>query len=148
MKWALLIVLVCVAACSFATFPPPSDQHSALLDGAQVDAQVLSTLRRSCADCHSQATHYPWYSYVAPVSWLIRSDVVNGRGHMDFSHWNEYPKVRRERLLSEIANQVRDRDMPLRQYVLLHRDARLSDREVQAIFDWTQKERMRLIEGK
>lgn len=148
MKKSLLIVLLCVAVASVASPPPPANPNAPLLTGAQVDARALGILRRSCADCHSDATHYPWYSYVAPVSWLIRSDVVGGRQHLDFSHWNEYPTVRQERLLSEIANQVKDRDMPLVQYTWIHRGTRLSDDEVRAVFDWTQRERMRLIEWK
>ena len=62
------------------------------------------------------------------------------------SRWNEYSRVRQERSLSEIANQVKDRDMPLWSYTLMHREARLSDSEVAALFRWTQTERSRLIE--
>ncbi len=119
-----------------------------LLSGAQIDPNVLAIFQRSCQDCHSENTHYPWYSYVAPVSWLIKYDVSEGRKHMNLSHWQDYPLQRRERLLSEIANQVKDRDMPVPQYLLIHRSARLSDAEIDAIFQWTQKERARLIEAK
>jgi hypothetical protein len=65
---------------------------------------------------------------------------------MNLSKWAEYSVVRRERYLSEIANQVKDRGMPLAIYTFMHRDARLSDEEINIIFDWTQKERLRLIE--
>ena len=116
-----------------------------LLAGARIDPQVLSIIQRSCRDCHSEATQYPWYSYVAPVSWLVESDVDGGRRHLNLSHWSEYPLARRERSLSEIANQVKDRDMPLPQYTWIHRDARLSAADVDAVFQWTQTERARLI---
>jgi len=145
MKRAVLVVSLCLVVASVASPPPPADPNAPLLTGAQVDARVLGILRRSCADCHSEATRYPWYSYVAPVSWLIRRDVVGGRKHLDFSHWNDYSTVRKERLLSEIANQVKDRDMPLVEYTWIHRGTRLSEDEMKAVFAWTQKERMRLI---
>ena len=64
---------------------------------------------------------------------------------MNFSKWSEYPLIRRERYLSEIANQVKDGGMPLSIYTLIHRDARLADSEIEAIFEWTQVERSRLI---
>lgn len=129
--------------------PPRRSSHTGdpLLQGAQIDASVLAILRRSCADCHSEDTHYPWYSYVAPVSWLVESDVDGGRRHLDFSNWSDYPLVRKERSLSEIANQVKDRDMPLPQYTWIHRNAKLSAADVDAIFAWTQQERARLIAG-
>jgi hypothetical protein len=127
---------------------PPAKSGNAggpLLPGARIDPQVLSIIERSCGDCHSETTQYPWYSYVAPVSWLIESDVSGGRKHLNLSRWSEYPLVRRERSLSEIANQVRDGGMPLPQYTLIHRNARLSKADSNAIFQWTQTERARLI---
>ncbi len=131
---------------SLLTLPVASDQADRpLLAGAQIDPAVLALFERSCQDCHSEATRYPWYAYVAPVSFLIRSDIARGRNHLNLSRWNEYPLVRKERSLSEIANQVKDREMPLLQYTLLHPSARLSESDVNAIFQWTQAERARLI---
>ncbi len=144
----LLYVLALLAVASFLTLPVTSDQAGRpLLAGAQIDPAVLALFERSCQDCHSEATRYPWYAYVAPVSYLIQSDVARGRTHLNLSRWNEYPLVRKERSLSEIANQVKDREMPLLQYTLLHPSAKLSESEVNAIFQWTQAERSRLIAG-
>ncbi len=146
LKITLFILPACIVVMSLATAPTKSPAAgNALLSGAQIDPSVRSILERSCRDCHSEATHYPWYSYVAPVSCLIRSDVTSGRQHLNLSRWSEYSIQQRERSLSEIANQVKDRDMPLPQYTLIHRDARLSDADVDAVFRWTQAERSRLI---
>ncbi len=148
-RWKVRIAFglgLLIVATSLVTGPPKSaGAGQAILSGARVDGRVLALLERSCRDCHSETTSYPWYSHVAPVSWLIRSDVTRGRRHLNLSRWSEYPLIRRERCLSEIANQVKDRDMPLRQYTWIHRDARLSDADVDAIFQWTQTERARLI---
>ena len=148
-KRAPSILLFCVlllAAASLLTLPVQSDLAGLpLLAGARIDPAVLKVIERSCQDCHSEATRYPWYAYVAPVSFLIKSDVNRGRRHLNLSRWNEYPLVRKERSLSEIANQVKDHEMPLWQYTLLHPDARLSEPDVNAIFQWTQAERSRLI---
>jgi hypothetical protein len=146
LKIAFFLLPACVVVLSIATAPTKSPAAgNAILDGAQIDPNVRAILERSCQDCHSEATHYPWYSYVAPVSFLIRSDVLRGREHLNLSRWSEYSLVRKERSLSEIANQVKDRDMPLPQYTLIHRNARLSEADVDAIFRWTQAERSRLI---
>jgi hypothetical protein len=134
------------ALASYPTRPRPSlDSPPPLLAGAQIDKTVRQAIERSCRDCHSEATHYRWYSYIAPFSWLIDSDVRRGRERLNLSRWDEYPRVRRERALSEIANQVRDGGMPLWQYTWIHRDAKLSDADAEAIFQWTQAERLRLI---
>jgi hypothetical protein len=58
--------------------------------GASVDRAVIQIVGRSCQDCHSERTNWPWYSYFAPMSWLIEKDVQQGRSHMNLSHWDEY----------------------------------------------------------
>jgi hypothetical protein len=135
-----------IAVASVLTPPAQSDNAGGpLLSGARIDPRVLSIIERACRDCHSETTHYPWYSYVAPISWLIQTDVSAVRKHLNLSHWSDYPLLHRERSLSEIANQVRDGGMPLPQYTLIHRNARLSQADANAIFQWTQTERARLI---
>jgi len=146
LRVGVLSVVGLLLAASILTPPDKSgDPNLPLLAGARVDPKVRALFERSCADCHSERTVYPWYSYVAPSSWLVESDVSGGRRHMNLSRWDQYPLARRERLLSEIANQVKDGDMPLPQYLLIHRNAVLSPADVTAIFQWTQAERARLI---
>jgi len=148
LRLGLASLLGLFAVGSVSTPPNKAgDPGRPLLAGAVIGSEVLAAIERSCGDCHSERTVYPWYSYVAPFSWLVESDVARGRRHLNLSHWNEYPLVRRERSLSEIANQVKDGDMPLIQYTLIHRSARLSESDVNAIFQWTQTERARLIAG-
>jgi len=141
-----LVLLTLVTVASLLSPPHKSERADApLLPGAHVPPKVRSIIERSCRDCHSEAIRYPWYSYIAPISWLIKSDVDQGREHLNFSTWSEYSLIRRERCLSEIANQVQDGGMPLTIYTLMHRDAKLSKEDVVALFDWTQEERARLI---
>src|SRR6185369_10511429 len=100
------------AVVTLLTQPRGAERDGApLLTGAQVPANVMAKIAGSCADCHSETTRYPWYSYVAPVSLLIKSDVERGRAHLNLSRWADYSLVRRQRSLSEIANQVKDREM-------------------------------------
>lgn len=142
---AIGVAELVLLASAISDVRPPVNARAQLLDGAQVPSQVRAVLERACRDCHSEATRYPWYAYVAPVSWLINRDVRSGRVHLNFSRWSEYSVIRRERCLSEIANQVQDGGMPLGIYLVMHPSARLSKADVQAIFDWTQAERVRLI---
>jgi mono/diheme cytochrome c family protein len=145
--WLIAFSLVVLFGALSLLTPPAKPDHPGgpLLAGAKIDPETLAVFQRSCQDCHSENTTYPWYSYVAPVSWLIESDVSRGRRHLNLSQWSDYPLQKRERSLSEIANQVKDRDMPVFQYLLIHRNAKLSDADVNRIFQWTQTERARLI---
>ena len=148
MRTALLIGALVLAAASLWTAPPKSVTPGApLLQSVQVPPNVRTILERSCQDCHSDRTRYPWYSYVAPVSLLIGSDVKAGRARLNLSRWDEYSLTRQFRFLSEIANQVQEREMPLAVYTLMHRDARLSDSDIRCVFRWTQTERLRLIDA-
>lgn len=145
-RTVLLVVLALIVMVSILTRPRASEKADApLLAGAHVPPEVRAALDRSCRDCHSEATRFPWYSYIAPVSVLIKNDVMQGREHLNLSRWNEYSLIRRERCLSEIANQIQDGGMPLSSYTWIHRDAVLSPADIDAIFQWTQQERSRLI---
>ena len=79
---------------------------------------------RACFDCHSNMTKWPWYSWVAPASWLVAHDVAEGREHLNFSEFD-----RRQRNADECADQIRSGEMPPWQYLPLHQEARLSDVE-------------------
>jgi len=115
-----------------------------LLQGAQIEAPVLNVLKRSCQNCHSEQTTWPWYSYVGPVSWLVERDVQEGRSHFNMSRWAEYGPDDRLQMLGGISTMVRNGDMPLPQYVLLHPDAKLSQDEVKLLDQWGHEERKRL----
>jgi hypothetical protein len=79
---------------------------------------------RACFDCHSNQTRWPWYTWIAPASWLVQHDVDEGREHLDFTRFDQ-----RQRNADECADQVRIGEMPLWQYTLLHPDAQLSEDE-------------------
>ena len=100
-----------------------------LLQSAQLDTGAAATLRRTCGNCHSNQTEWPWYSHVAPVSWLLRKDVSNGRKFLNFSVWPEYGAEGQAQLLALAAAQIKGESMPPRRYLVLHAEARLSHQE-------------------
>lgn len=118
---------------STATTPKISADSGAHM--AQViDPQVGRILDRSCQDCHSSRTTWPWYSHVAPVSWIVAKHVSEGREMLDFSAWADQLHSADERMV--ICDAVSDRRMPLPSYTLIHRNAKLSKRDVKLICDW------------
>jgi Haem-binding domain len=115
-----------------------------LLLDSTFDPQVVRTLEKSCQNCHSEKTEWPWYSYVAPMSWMIENDVRLGRSHMNLSHWNGYNAEQQQEILSKMSVLVRNRVMPLPRYLLLHPEAKLSDAEIGYLYQWARSERKRL----
>ncbi|MDD2781141.1 heme-binding domain-containing protein [Sulfuricurvum sp.] len=107
------------------------------------DSQVMNVLKTSCYDCHSNETQYLWYHNVAPVSWVLSSNIENGRKALNFSNWkNIDPKVKLERL-ERAKKVVNNNMMPKSEYVLMHENAALGADEkrlLEAFFDAQIKE--------
>ena len=99
-----------------------------------INPQVGAILDRSCQDCHSGRTAWPWYGRVAPVSWIISKHISEGREILDFSEWANHPHSADERML--ICDAVSDGRMPLPEYTAIHRNAKLSKRDVELICGW------------
>lgn len=138
--------LICLASVFVHPFGAVRAHSSStpLLAGARVDPSVVRIMERSCQNCHSERTVWPWYSYVAPMSWLIENDVRNGRSHMNLSHWDEYNLEKQQELLTKLSAMIRSRQMPLPRYLQLHPGAKLSDAEIDRIYQWARVERRRI----
>jgi cytochrome c len=122
-----------------------SPEGSAVLAGKDVPDEVRTVLARKCGDCHSNHTRWPLYSRIAPASWLIEHDVHEGREHLNLSDLEQYSTDRRIDLLAKMGTQLRQGKMPLKQYLLLHPEARLSESERKLVLDWIKVERKRLL---
>lgn len=98
-------------------------------------AATRDLARRACFDCHSNETAWPWYSNVAPLSWLVTIDVMEGRGKMNFSDWGRgyQPSI------GEIVGVIQEGEMPPFQYLVMHPEAKLSAAEKQALIDGLMK---------
>ncbi len=144
---ALLVVFALLVAIQFVPVDrsnPPSDPLQSLAATLGPPAPVAAALERSCRDCHSNDTRWPWYSRVAPASWLVAHDVEEGRSHLNFSEWALLDNRRRARRLGEICDEISAGSMPDPKYVLLHPGARLAPGEIKTICDWAHGEAAKL----
>ena len=98
---------------------------------------VKSILKNACYDCHSNETKYPWYAYVAPVSWLVSQDTWMGREHLNFSDWESYTKMDKAKQLGDIGEEVGDGVMPMPIYILMHPEAKLTLRQRELMVEWS-----------
>ncbi len=111
---------------------------------AAVPAEVEQILRRACYDCHSNATTYPWYANVQPVGWWLEWHVRDGKRHLNFSEFAAYTPKRAAHKLEEVAEEVKERHMPLGSYTWMHPEARLTDAEIKILADWALASRTAL----
>lgn len=123
--------------------PAVAPGHS-IEERAAMTPQVSEVLNRSCKDCHSNRTDWPWYSNVAPVSWFVIDHVNHGRSHLNFSEWASYDRAGTEARLKGICDFSKGGVMPLDTYTWIHRSARLSPEDVKTLCDWTSAEGRRL----
>jgi hypothetical protein len=101
-----------------------------------VPQDVLNILKTACYDCHSNNTNYPWYSKVQPLGWLLANHIKEGKAELNFNEFGSYSMRRQTSKLNAIANSIKDGSMPLGSYILLHKNARLSDEENASLIDW------------
>jgi hypothetical protein len=120
-------------------FGPVREQQST--DLPVDDPAVLAIIEKSCQNCHSQRTEWPLYSHLPVVSWALERDVAEARRHLDLSRWDQYSTEEKQDLLARIGSEVRNGEMPLPRYLLLHPEARLSKAETQLIYEWTKVQR-------
>jgi hypothetical protein len=137
LKFVLAAAVVIFIGLQF--FNPPHVNPPVKTDfiaATKPPAAVAAEIHAACYDCHSDETRWPWYSRIAPVSWLIASDVNEGRKHLNLSEWPAEPAAVAKQL--DRINEVVDyKEMPLKKYTLIHADARLSDAQLNEIVDWT-----------
>jgi len=135
-KW-LSISLVLFVLIQFVTVVhdnPESNPQNEI----QVVENVHSILKTACYDCHSNQSVWPWYSYVAPVSWFVADHVHEARHKLNFSEWQTMPEKRRNKRRDQTAEEVDEGDMPLPPYVLLHPGAKLSSEQIAVLKEWSQ----------
>jgi hypothetical protein len=136
---ALLVFLVVIQVVQPRRTNPASVPSRALSAHTIVPDDVQASLMRACGDCHSNQTRWPWYSHVAPFSWVITDDVNEGRRHMNFEDWeSQQDPSHGDQRIGEICKEIRQNGMPPFSYRLAHREIRLKTNEIAPICSWSQ----------
>jgi cytochrome c551/c552 len=146
LKWGAVILIVLFVLIQLkrpAKTNPPVDEQQTIFARTQMTPAVSTILNRSCADCHSNKTVWPWYSNVAPVSWFVIGHVDHARQAMNLSEWGKMEKDRQDRKLRQMCDEVEDGAMPLSSYTPMHPGSKLSSTDVKTLCEWTSAERSR-----
>ncbi|MCD1117638.1 heme-binding domain-containing protein [Chryseobacterium turcicum] len=113
--------------------------ENALEKHYQVPDHVQGLLKTSCYDCHSNTTAYPWYNNIQPVKWWLADHVNSGKRHFNFDEFNSYSKEKKLKKLDEVAETIREGEMPLTSYTVVHQNAKLSDIQKSEIEQWVKE---------
>lgn len=142
MKKILLALLIVFIAIQFVQPAHNKTVQALPTDFAktyEVPDKVKSVLQSACYDCHSNNTNYPWYSNIQPMAWMMATHITNGKEKLNFSDFGSNSTRKQISKLKEISNQIKDDEMPISSYKLMHKNARLSQNEKFLLMNWMQK---------
>jgi hypothetical protein len=142
LKWtlpALVVVFLLMQLANPARTNPPVPPGGDLSATNPPPPQIAALLHAACYDCHSHETKWPWYSRVAPMSWLVASDVNDGRDHLNFSEWpHDHPDWAARRL-GRVSEALDSKEMPPAKYTLMHPEARLTEAQRKELMQWADE---------
>lgn len=139
LKVILVIIIIAFLAIQFIR---PAKNSGEEIAANQITAkypasqEVQQLLQVSCYDCHSNTTHYPWYSNIQPVAWWLEDHIVEGKEELNFSTFMEYPVWRQYKKFKEIGKEIKDGEMPMASFTLTHRDAVMTADKKLLIQNW------------
>ncbi len=137
--FVLMVLVIQVVPAPFRIETAGSETSHSVEADPSVPAPVKAVLRRACMDCHSEQTRVPWYGRVAPVSWMLARDVGKGREAMNLSRWLQERPSMRMALAAIACEDVRSGRMPPPAYSMMHPEARLSPRDIEALCKWSEE---------
>ncbi|NML22067.1 heme-binding domain-containing protein [Pseudoflavitalea sp. G-6-1-2] len=139
MRKLLLLLLIALIAIQFirpekniSTTVSPTD----IANKYTVPAEVAAVLKRSCNDCHSNNTNYPWYSNIQPLTWWLNDHIKDGKRHLNFSNFTAYSYKRQDHKLEEVTESIEKHEMPLPSYTSMHAEAKLSEADKKLLASW------------
>jgi hypothetical protein len=135
MKRALLIFFIIFVVMQFIR---PDKESSVVDENLQIKAplEVMNMLKTSCFDCHSNEVKYPWYSAIAPFSWVISTHINDGKKALNFSTWENYSAEKKDEKMKAIYRTAYA-SMPLPSYIYTHEEANLTKEQRSMIRNWT-----------
>ena len=138
-----IVGIVCLVFIGLQFIPRPKKNNAAVSGISpvfQTNPRVLAILEKSCLDCHSNNTTYPWYASVQPLSMWINNHIEEGKDELNFAEFHTYSLKKQQHKLKELVEQVEEGEMPMSSYTLIHRSARLTSEEKKTLIDWTNNQ--------
>lgn len=149
-----LKIIVAILIAGFITiqfFQPEknisTDTKNLIFNHEQMPDDVQQVFKNACFDCHTNNTKYLWYHNISPVSWMVNQHVIDGKDELNFSEWGEMDDYDRIGAVEDIRQEIERKTMPLESYIVMHKEAKLSDEERAAVFAWLDKKGDELVKS-
>lgn len=130
---------ICLVLIQFY-HPEPNDGNALgendITHTVSVPDDVMQILKTSCFDCHSNHTDYPWYNKIQPVGIWLANHINEGKRELNFSEFNNYKAKRKRHKLEEMVKEIKEREMPLGSYTIIHKNAILTNEQAQLLINW------------
>lgn len=123
----------------------PLDRELDMLTLVSPPEAIADNIRKACYDCHSNQTAYPWYSRISPLSWYLNKHIQEGKAELNFSEYGQLDKADKIGVFADFYDVLDAGTMPLQSYLLIHKEARLSPEDSEALSTWSDKEAMRVM---
>lgn len=136
MKRTLLIFFIIFILMQFIQTNKENIAQEKNLEIKVDNIEVYNILKTACYDCHSNETVWPWYSKIAPFSWVVSNHVTEGKKALNFSTWENYTQEEKDEKTKDIYRTAYA-SMPLPSYIFAHKNADLTKEQRNMIRDWT-----------
>lgn len=140
-KKILLVLLIILVVIQFIR--PAKNQSTEVTTNHiynvyATNENVKTILDKACNDCHSNNTKYPWYANIQPVAWWLNDHIEDGKKHLNFSEYGAYNLRRQYHKMEEVIDEVKEGEMPLSSYTIVHTNAKLTAEEKATLTGWAQ----------
>jgi len=149
-KTIRIILIILLAALIIIQFFRPAKNISDVAAANDISTKytipdtVQNLLKVACNDCHSNNSRYPWYWNIQPFAWFLNNHIQEGKRHLNFSAFTFYPVWKQYKRFDDIKKEVKDGDMPLTSYTIIHKDAVLDEASKLAIKNWAEASRKQI----
>jgi len=130
---ALVVLFVLIQFFRIDKTNPVSAIENDFIEIYQPPVEIAIMLKTSCYDCHSNESKYPWYTNIAPVSWLVKHHINEGREYFNFSEWTSLTVKKQNHILEECAEEVEEGEMPLPSYLIMHSESKLTQDQIETL---------------
>lgn len=137
--WAIIIVLIVIQFIRPSRNKAETPSVNDISHKYSQTPYIQKILQTACLDCHSNNTHYPWYTNIQPVGWWMQKHVNDGKRHLNFSEFLSYDPKKANHKMAEVAETLDEGSMPLNSYLWIHKDAKLSAEEKDSVIAWAKQ---------
>lgn len=137
----LIVILTLMQFKQIDKTNPEYNEAEDFITMTQPPTEIATLIKDACYDCHSHQSKYPWYTNIAPISWMIEHHIEEGREHLNFSKWTSYDAKKADHKLEECIEEIEEGKMPMKSYVVIHSEAKMTKEQQKALIDWFGSQR-------